>query len=94
VDEHSGTSPIPINTVITFTPVKQAITGTYEIEANSAVCEGGPVQHGAITGTTTLAALVNQMNFTLDIMGVWTVLNTTQIQLTGPCATASLPFVA
>jgi hypothetical protein len=93
-DEHTGTSPIPINTVITFTPVKEALTGTYEVEANSAICEGGPVQHGAITGTTTLAALVNQLNFTLDIMGVWAVLNATQITLTGPCATASMPFIA
>jgi hypothetical protein len=91
-DEHTGTSPIPINTVITFTPTKNILNGDYEVAANSAICEGGPVQHAAVSGTTTLAALVTQLNFVLEVAGTWTVLNATQIQLTGPCATFSLPF--
>ena len=92
VDEHSGTSPFPINTVITFTPTKNVASGFYFVEANSAICEGGPVQHDAINGSTTLAALVIQLNNELNVMGTWAVLNATQITLTGPCATASLPF--
>lgn len=92
VDEHSGTSPFPINTVIPFTPTKNAATGFYFVEANSAICEGGPVQHDAVNGSTTLAALVVQLNNILEVMGTWAVLNATQITLTGPCATASLPF--
>jgi len=92
-DEHSGTSPIPINSVITFTPTRNVANGDFEVEQNSAVCEGGPVQHGPIAGATTIAALVVQLNTILDVMGVWAQLNATQITLTGPCATASLPFV-
>jgi hypothetical protein len=89
VDEHTGTSPFPINTTLTFTPVKNSVVGDYEVAANSAICEGGPVQHGQISGTTTLAALVVQLNFVLEVAGTWTVLNATQIQLTGPCASFS-----
>jgi hypothetical protein len=92
VDEHSGTSPFPINTVIPFTPTLNSVRNDYEVAANSAICEGGPVQHGAISGSTTLAALVVQLNSILEVMGTWAVLNSTQITLTGPCASASLAF--
>ena len=93
LDEHSGTSPFPINTVITFTPTRNAANGDYEVEANSAICEGGPIQHGPIAGATTIPALVVQLNNVLEVAGVWTQLSATQIQLTGPCGTFSLPFV-
>jgi hypothetical protein len=92
VDEHTGTSPFPINTVITFTPTLNSVSGTYMVAPNSAICEGGPIEHAQISGTNTLAALVTQLNFVLDVAGTWSVLNATQIQLTGPCASFSLPF--
>lgn len=91
-DEHSGTSPIPINTTVTFTPILNTGTGTYLIAANSVLCENAPVTHGAVSGISTVAALVAQLNVTLDFMGTFTVLNATQFQLTGPCATVSIPF--
>lgn len=94
VDDHSGTSPTPISITLTFTPVKNSVTQTYEVPANSAICEGGPVQHAAITGTNTLATLVAQLDANLSVLGDWNVLNATQITLTGPCASASLPFLA
>jgi hypothetical protein len=92
VDEHSGTSPDPLNTTITITPVLNSVNGDYEIAQNSILCEGAPVLHAGITGSTTLAALVVQLNFALDKMGTFTVLNATQIQLVGPCASASFPW--
>jgi hypothetical protein len=95
VDEHVGTSPIPGNTVITFTPALSVSTGTYIVEANSALCEGGPLQHGPISGATTLAALVVQLSQpgTLEVAGTWAVASATTITLTGPCASFFLPFV-
>lgn len=94
VDEHSGTSPDPINTTLTFTPTLNSVNGDYEIAANSVLCEGAPVQHAGVTGSTTLAALVVQLNQVLDAMGTFTVLNATQFQLIGPCASASIAFLA
>ena len=94
VDDHSGTSPTPIDVTLTFTPT--LFTGTvppsYVVAANSVLCEGAPVTHGLITGSTTLAALVIQLNSILDVMGTWSVLNATQIRLVGPCASVTLPF--
>ncbi len=91
-DEHSGTSPTPINTTVTFTPTKNAANGDYEIPAFSVLCDGGPVANGAITGSTTLAALVVQLNAQLPELGVWAVASATTITVTGPCASVSLPF--
>jgi len=91
-DDHSGTSPNPVNTVNTFTPVKESATGTYEVPANSATCEGGPLSHAAITGSTTLAALVVQLNQYLGFAGTWAVASGTTITLTGSCVSFGLPF--
>jgi hypothetical protein len=93
VDEHTGTSPVPINTTLTFTPTKNLVNGDYEIAADTFVCEGGPTLHGALSGTTTLAALVVQLNIVIDFAGTWAVASATTITLTGPCANASLPFL-
>lgn len=94
-DEHSGTSPIPVNTTITFNlptlPTTPNSLTTYEIPANTALCEGAPVQHGAISATTQ-ASLVTQLNTILDVAGTWSAPNPTQIRLVGPCATFVLPF--
>jgi hypothetical protein len=91
-DEHVGTSPIPGNTTLTFTPVKNSVNGDYEIAAFSVLCDASPVANGSINGSTTLAQLVVQLNAQLPEMGVWSVLSATQIQLVGPCASVSLPF--
>jgi hypothetical protein len=91
-DEHSGTSPIPINITTTFTPTKNVLNGDYEIPAFSVLCDGGPVANSQISGSTTLAALVVQLNAQLPELGVWAVASATTITVTGPCATVSLPF--
>jgi len=91
-DEHTGTSPIPINVTTTFTPTKNAANGDYEVPAFSVLCDGGPVANGPITGSTTLAQLVVQLNAQLPELGVWVVASATTITVTGPCATVSLPF--
>jgi hypothetical protein len=93
VDTHSGTSPDPSNTVLTFTPVKNSVNGDYEVAADSFICEGGPTLHGQISGTTTLAALVVQLNTIIDFAGTWAVASATTITLTGPCQNGSLPFL-
>jgi hypothetical protein len=91
-DEHSGTSPIPINVVITFTPTLNAARGDYEIPAFAVLCDGAPVANGPITGSTTIAQLIVQLNAQLPEMGVWAQASATTITLTGPCASVSLPF--
>lgn len=82
--------------VLTFTPVKRASTGTYEIPMDSTLCNGTNVFHAAISGSTTLAALVAQLNADPDLsaLGTWAV-STLNITLTGTaCATAALEFTA
>jgi hypothetical protein len=74
--------------VLTFTPTLDAATGTYEVQANTILCNNMNIFHDAITGSTTLAALVAQMNVKLAAMGTWSVLNATQIQLTGTACTS------
>lgn len=94
-DESSGTSPVPSNTVTTFTPTKNIAVGDFEIESNSAQCDqsgAGSVQHAAISGSTTLAALVVQLNSALSVLGTWAVASPTTITVTGPCSTVVLPF--
>jgi hypothetical protein len=78
-DDHSGTSPVPGNTTLTFTPTINSSLGYYWVEANSAICEGSPIQHQALTGAATLAALVIQLNTYLNVLGTWAVSSATQI---------------
>lgn len=82
----------PLSTTITFTPVINATSGTYQIASDSFVCEGSPVSHGAISGSTTVAALVVQLNSVLGVAGVWAV-SGGNVTLTGTCSNASLPFL-
>lgn len=89
---NEGNSPTPTPVVITFTPTKNIANGDYEVEANSALCEGSPVQHAAISGSTALAALVIQLNTVLSVLGTWAVASGTTITVTGPCTAVSLPF--
>lgn len=90
----SGTSPTPTNVTVTFTPnlSNQTTPSSYIIPQNSALCEGAPVQHQGISGSTTLAALVVQLNSALGVLGTWAVASGTTISVTGPCATVAIPF--
>lgn len=79
---------------ITITPVLNAATGTYVVEANTIECEGVPIQHGAVSGTSTLANLVAQLN-TFNIaasLGTWAV-SGLNITVTGTCNAVSIPWV-
>jgi hypothetical protein len=77
---------------LTFTPVLQATTGTYEVAANSITCNGMLIVHDAITGTTTVAALVAQLNLLLPAMGTWAV-STNDVTLTATnCTVVSIPW--
>ncbi len=80
------------NTVLTFTPVLRGETGTYEIAASSITCNGMVIVHDKITGKSTLATLVAQMNSLLSAMGTWAVAGS-NITLTGAiCSDVSLPW--
>jgi hypothetical protein len=77
---------------LTFTPVLQATTNTYEVAANSVTCNGMLIVHDALTGTATLADLVAQMNLLLPAMGTWSV-SGGNITLTATnCTTVSIPW--
>lgn len=82
--------------VLTFTPVRKSSTGTYEILANTVLCNGDNVDNGAITGSATLAALVVllEADAALGALGTWAV-SGSNITLTGDvCNNAILPFEA
>ena len=88
-----GSCPTGAPYTLLFTPLKQASTGTYEIGANEVQCDGVAVEHGAVTGTSTLANLVAQLN-TFNILaslGTWSV-SGSQIQLVGTCNIVEMPW--
>ena len=77
---------------LTLTPSQDTTTSSYEVEANTIMCNGVPVEHGRITGTTTLAALVTQLNQLVGVLGVWAV-SSSNITLKGLCATVTVPWI-
>lgn len=80
-------------TTIIQTPILDSATSTYEIPANTVTCNGIQVVHDAITGTTTVAALVTQLNSVLSGLGTWTVSGGTNIQLsTTACTSIGMPW--
>ena len=80
------------STTLTFTPVLNHAGGTYEILANTIMCNSMVIFHDAITGTATVADLVAQLNTLVSAMGVWAV-SAGNITLTGTaCTTVSLPW--
>jgi len=82
------------NIVLTFTPVLDAATGTYEVARDSITCNGLNILNAPLTGTTTLTALVAQMNSLLSAMGVWAVATATTITLTGQvCQSVAIPWI-
>src|SRR5512135_685016 len=72
---------------LTFTPTTKD-DGTYEVPANTIQCNGMVIFHEAIAGSTTLAALVIQLNTLLSAMGTWSVAGETTIQLVGTACTS------
>jgi hypothetical protein len=86
-DTASGTG-----TTLTFTPSLQATTGTYEIANNAVTCNGMLIAHDAITGTSTLATLVAQMNTILGEMGTWAVSGQNITLASTNCTVVALPW--
>ena len=77
---------------LTFTPSLQATTGTYEIANNAVTCNGMLIAHAAITGTSTLATLVAQMNTILGEMGTWAVSGQNITLASTNCTVVALPW--
>lgn len=77
---------------VTITPSIDTTTSTYEVEANTILCNGVPVEHGRITGAATLAALVTQLNQLVGVLGTWAV-SSSNITITGSCSTVVVPWV-
>ncbi len=86
------------NITMTFTPNlathRDGTASTYEILQDTITCDSSPVNHAAITGSTTLAALVAQLTAALPVsMGTWAVAGAT-ITLTGtPCDNVEMNFL-
>ena len=90
-----GACPVSTPYTLTFTPVVNATNGDYELEANTILCDGGQVQHGAIAGSKTIAALVAQLNAPISGvsgLGVWSA-SGANIVLVGTCNAVEMPWV-
>lgn len=79
-------------TVLTFTPVLDAVTNTYEVPMNTVTCNNIQVVHDAITGTSTLTPLVAQMNTVLAGLGTWAVSGSTITLTTTACTVVGIPW--
>jgi hypothetical protein len=80
------------NVTITTTPILNTGTGTYEVPANSILCNGMEVVHNAITGTASLAALVAQLNSYCSAMGTWAVVATDITLIGTACTSINIPW--
>jgi hypothetical protein len=78
---------------ITFTPTLRQTTNTYEIPANTVLCDNDYVSHPAITGTATLANLVTQLNANLSVMGTFSVVGATVQLASSSCGSAEFPWI-
>lgn len=74
------------------TPILNTTTGTYEITADSVYCNGIQVVHPAITGTSTITALVAQLNVVLAGLGTWTVSGGNISLSTTACQNIGMPW--
>jgi len=90
---NSANALCPSSTVVlTFLPVLNAATGTYEVPRDSILCNGLNILNDPLTGTSTLTALVAQMNTVLAAMGTWAV-SGSNITLTGAvCQSVNIPW--
>jgi hypothetical protein len=93
---NSANALCPAGTIVlTFTPVLDSATGTYEVARDSITCNGLNVLNSPITGTSTLTALVAQLNSTsgTNSMGTWAV-SGANITLTGSvCQSVAIPWL-
>jgi hypothetical protein len=81
------------NVTLTFTPAVSG-SGDYAIPADSILCNGMNIFNPAISGSTTLAALVVQLNTNLAAMGTWAVATATTITLVGAvCSAVAIPWI-
>lgn len=89
-----GACPTAGPYTLVITPLIDSTTSTYEVEANTVQCDGVAVEHARLTGATTLATLVAQMNQNnaLAGLGVWSV-NGGNIQVVGSCSDVAIPWV-
>lgn len=89
----SANAACPASSItLTFTPVLDAATNTYEVPRDSILCNGLNILNAPLTGTTTLTALVAQMNSLLSNMGTWAV-SGSNITLTGAvCQSVNIPW--
>ena len=92
----SNTSAFCTNTSAPYTVTVaghlNATTGQYQVEANTIMCNGVPVEHEAISGQTTLAGLVTQLNHLVGVLGTWAV-SGDSITITGSCSTITVPWI-
>jgi hypothetical protein len=83
-----ATAPV----TLTFTPILDSLTGTYEILRDSIQCNEIPIVHLPITGTSTLANLVAQLNSLVGALGTWAVSGNNITLVTSSCTTVALPW--
>lgn len=90
----SGNAPCAVEpSTLTFTPVLNSVTNTYEVPMNTVLCNGFNVVHDAITGTATVAALVAQLNVVLAALGTWAVSGPNITLSTSACSTVGIPWL-
>jgi hypothetical protein len=77
--------------VLTLLPVK-APSGNYEVVENTIQCSGIQVVHSAIAGSSTLAALVVELNAKLGALGVWAVSGSNITLTTTSCTSVAVPW--
>ena len=86
-------STSPTQYTIVQVPIINSGTSTYEVPENSILCNGMPIVGPAITGSTTVALLVAELNTKYAAMGTWTVSGGTSIQLVGAsCSSMNIPW--
>jgi hypothetical protein len=80
-------------TVFTFLPQVRDETSTYEIAESSIKCNGMAIVHDEITGTSTLATLVAQLNSLVPSMGTWAVSGLNITLTSEVCSDVVMPFI-
>lgn len=88
------------NINITFTPIlavhADGTAGTYEIAANTITCDGDPISHAAITGSSSLPVLVAQLNVAVQLgagAGSWSVSGNNIVLQATACNNVVLPWL-
>lgn len=88
----SANAPCPTeDVVLTVLPVLGP-DGTYEVQENSVQCSGVAIVHSAITGSTTLALLVVELNAKLGALGTFAVSGGNFTLTTSACTSVAFPF--